>query len=199
MSAAAGSRAGTLARAWSFVAGPGRAWADLGQARVAPGVCARHLALLCMLPATGWVLGLLLYPRDGAPVMHGLADAAALCALTWLLCLAQAGLLAFAWCLVAPLYGAARDARRMFAVATYGSTPLLLGGLLLAWPPLMPALLLALLHACVAWREGLRVHAGLRAGDATEAVAIGGLLTAIMSAIGGAIAERLETIIITAT
>lgn len=202
MSGEAGYRAGMLARAWSFVTGPGRAWSSLGPAEAAPEACARHLALLCLLPASGWVLGLLLYAREGAPAIRGPVDALALGALTWALCAFQAVLLALAWRLMAPLYapgGPARDLRRLFAVATYGSTPLLLGGLLLAWPPLMPALLLALLHACVAWREGLRVHAGLRAGDATEAVAFGGLLTAIVSAIGGAVAERLETIIKTAT
>ncbi len=199
MSAYPGARAGVLARTWSFVAGPGRAWAALGAAEATPGACARHLAVLCLLPAVGWVLGLLLYPREGAPVMRGPADAAALGALTWVLCLVQAGLLAFAWCLVAPLYGVARDARRLFAVAAYGSTPLLVGGLLLAWPPLVPALLLALLHACVAWREGLRVHAGLRGGDATEAVAMGGVLVAVLSSVGGAAMGWLENIIKTAT
>lgn len=198
----ADSGAGVPALAWAFVSGPARAWTAIAEGDARPGACAAFLCLMCLLPASGWVLGLLLYAREGAPVIRAPVDAITLGAITWALCASQALLLALVWRLMAPLYVSpcqARDLRHLFAVATYGSTPLLLGGLLLAWPPLMPALLLALLHACVAWREGLRVHAGLRAGDATEAVAIGGLLTAIMSAIGGAIAERLETIIKTTT
>jgi hypothetical protein len=188
-----------LRRAFRIIVAPAAEWAAI--AREAPGV--RRLLLgyvvpLSLLPAIAWMTGLALFPRDIVLLEEELARYTAGFVLragvvTFAASVASVAGLATAFYALAPLYGAGRDWPRAWAVASYGSTPLFVGGLLLVKPVLVGfVVMLALFQAGYLYVLGLQMLGLARPQQAIEFVAVALLLVTVASGLAGAVLAALH-------
>jgi hypothetical protein len=188
-----------LRRAFRLIVVPGAEWAAI--AGEAPGT--RRLLLgyvvpLSLLPAIAWMIGLALFPRDIVLLEEELARYTPDFVLragvvTFAASVASVVGLAAAFYLLTPMYGAARDWARAWAVAAYGSTPLFVGGLLLVKPVLVGfVVLLALFQAGYLYVLGLQSLGLVRPRQAMECVAVALLLVVVVSGLAGALLAALH-------
>lgn len=111
---------------------------------------------------------------------------------TYVLCVASAGLLALVLYSIAPMYKGRRDWGPAFSLAVDAATPVLLAGILLLYPPLILAALLAASYGLYLMYLGVQGALGVHEGDAAECSAIcamafvflSGTLGAVVSAAG---------------
>ena len=90
-------------------------------------------------------------------------------------------LLAFAFYLISPMYRLERRWSRAVEVAAYGSTPVLLAGVLMVLPVLVMVSVVAMLHSFFLYYLGVQKLLGCRRSEAAEFLAVACLLTAIAS------------------
>lgn len=107
---------------------------------------------------------------------------------TVLLCVVSVVLLAGGIFCIAPIYRPARNWKAAVEVAAYGSSPVLLAGLLMLWPILILVSIIALIPTCYSLVIGLQVRMGFRADEATGCVAIAMVLATLASVVFGALA-----------
>lgn len=162
---------------------PAAAFADISRAGHSPGhVMRAHLLPLSLIPPLAWGVG----PMTPGAYDVASRSAASAVVMTWILCVASVVLLAAAFWTVMPQYGQGRDWKGAFAVAAYSATPVLLAGVFLAIPALMPALLAAGLHALALQHRGVQSILIISAEDAPEFVAVSNLLLLLSSSVLGA-------------
>lgn len=148
-----------------------------------------HVLPLAFLPALAWATG-----RTAGTSMPAAGVASGFLvsiALTVVLSLASVLLLALAFFLLAPMYETERNWARAVSVAAYGSTPVLLAGVLLVMPVMVIASVVALLHNFALYYVGLQRVTGCKASAAAEYLALSCLIAAVASgalgALGGAL------------
>jgi len=175
-------------RAYRIVVRPRSEW-DAVRAENRPWwtVLFGHVLPLSFLPAFGWATGMVLTgataEQSGSPG-YPFMGSMALTALLSVLCVA---LLALAFYVLAPMYETERNWNRAFSVAGYGTTPVLLAGVLLVMPIMVMGSMVATLHNFVLYYVGLQRVCGCRQSDAAEYLAFSCLLAAVASgAIGAA-------------
>lgn len=145
-----------------------------------------HVLPLSFLPALGWATGLALtgvLSREAESVGRAFAASVALTVLLSVLCVI---LLALAFYLLAPLYETERNWNRAFRVAGYGTTPVLLAGVLLVMPIMVLASMVAMLHNFLLYYVGLQKVMGCRQAAAAEYLALSCVLAAMASSAVGA-------------
>jgi hypothetical protein len=153
---------------------------------------------LSLLPAIAWTAGLVLFPEDIVMLEEELARYTPGFALraglvTFAASVASVAGLATAFYALAPMYGASRDWVRAWTVASYGSTPFFLGGVLLVKPVLVGfVVLLALLQAGYLYVLGMQSLGLVRPREATECVAVALLLVVVASGVTGALLAALH-------
>ena len=175
-------------RAYRIVVRPRSEW-DAVRAENRPWwtVLFGHVLPLSLLPAFGWAIGLTVtgnMPADAGPLGSTFAGSVALTVLISVLCVL---LLALVFYLLAPMYNVERRWDRALNVAGYGTTPVLLAGVLLVMPIMVMASMVAMLHNFVLYYVGLQQVCGCKQSDAAEYLAFSCLLAAVASgAIGAA-------------
>ena len=185
------------ARAWNFLTRPQSAWQSLG-----PPPGAWYLPLLyyvlplALLPALGWALGTAYFPIADSTAINpvaqpsGIAFIAALFELvskTALLYLISVVLLATAIFCVSPMYRVARDWTRSVEIAAYGSTPMLLAGVLLLWQILIVVSLVAFIPSCYVVYLGLQIRLACHHDAAIGFVAVAMVVAILVSMLFGAL------------
>jgi hypothetical protein len=196
---AATGAAWALRRATRLVLTPAAEWATI--AEEGPG--ARRLFLgyvapLSLLPAIAWMAGLALFPHEIVLLEEELARYTPAFvlragAVTFAASVASVAGLAAAFYALTPVYGASRDWARAWTVASYGSTPLFVGGILLVKPVLVGFVaLLALFQSGYLYVLGLQSLGLVRPRQATECVAVALLLVAVASGLIGALLAALH-------
>lgn len=180
-----------LRRAFAVTFAPRREWASIARERPAPlAVLLGYVMPLAAIPALAWMVGLGVFGLElvvlGEPIARP-ALAAILRAglVTFLGSILSVVLLAGAFALVAPMYGARRDWRAAWTVAAYGTTPAWLFGAVLVKPLLVVAMVAVLLHCAYVYHDGLRAMGLAREGDAPEYVAIAVVLVFAASTLVG--------------
>lgn len=141
---------------------------------------------LSFLPGVGWAIGLTGsggFPANAGPVGSTFAGSVGLTVSISVLCVV---LLALVFYLLAPMYGAERHWDRAVSVAAYGTTPVLLSGVLLVVPMLMMASMIALLHGFLLYYLGLQAVIGCKQSAAAEYLALSSMLAAVASGVLGA-------------
>jgi hypothetical protein len=181
----AGRLALTPASEWEAIHTEGPTW------QVSLGAYALPLALL---PALGWASGLALNPVDDPRVVGGAAGFALSFVQTLTLSVLNVGVLALGFYLLLPLYDLRRDWNAAAAAAAYGSTPVLLSGILLVVPVLVMISLLGLLHCFYLYYLGAIRLLGCRPSEAAGFVAAGCVFTVFVSALIAALASSLGVI-----
>ena len=186
---------GLVRRAYRIVVRPRSEW-DVIRSENRPwwSVLSGHVLPLAFLPAVGWAIGLTLtgkMPTDAGSVGSTFAGSVVLTVLLSLLCVV---LLALALYLLAPMYDVERHWDRTVTVAAYGTTPVLLAGVLLVMPIMVIASTVAMLHNFVLYYVGLQRVMGCRQSAAAEYLALSCLLAAIASGILGAVGGALGVI-----
>jgi hypothetical protein len=180
-----------LRRALALIVDPRREWAAIAGESVHPlRILLGYVVPLSAVPAVAWMIGLRVFGLDlvaeGEPIVHPSAPAILRAGVaTFLGSVGSVVVLAVAFRLLAPMYDGARDLRRAWTVAAYGSTPVWLFGLVLVKPNLVIAGMLAVLHCSYLYYTGLQAVTGVREGDAAEYVAIGLLLLLAASTVAG--------------
>jgi len=174
-------------RAYLIVVRPRSEW-DAVRAENRPwwSVLLGYVLPLSFLPAVGWATGLALTgmsPTDAGPLGSTFAGSVLL---TVLLLLVSVVLLALAFYALAPMYDAERHWDRAVSVAGYGTTPVLLAGVLLVMPVMVMASMVAMLHNFVLYYVGLERAIGCKQSVAAEYLALSCLLAAIASGAVGA-------------
>jgi hypothetical protein len=188
-----------LRRAFGLIVAPAAEWAVIARETLG----ARRLLLgyvipLSLLPAIAWMTGLALFPRDIVLLEEELARYTPDFMLragvvTFAASVASVAGLAAAFYLLAPMYGAARDWARAWTVASYGSTPLFVGGILLVKPVLVGfVVLLALFQSGYLYVLGLQSLGLVRPRQATECVAVALLLVVVVSGLTGLLLAALH-------
>jgi hypothetical protein len=197
-----GARTGAawaLRRATRLILAPGAEWAVIA----AEGPGARPLLIgyvvpLSLLPATAWMAGLALFPREIVLLEEELtrytpAFVLRAGAVTFASSVASVAALAAAFFALAPMYGRSRDWARAWTVASYGSTPFFLGGLLLVKPVVVGFVaLLALFQAGYLYVVGLEALGLARPREGIEYVAVALLMVGVVSGIAGALLAALH-------
>jgi len=144
-----------------------------------------HVLPLAFLTAVSWAAGRAVsVPADAAAFPSGFAGAVILTVWLLLLCVA---LLAAAFYVLAPMYDTERNWDRAVNVAAYGSTPVLLAGVLLVMPIMVIATVVALLHSFALYYVGLHRMAGCKESAAAEFLAMSWLIAATCSGALGAL------------
>lgn len=146
---------------------------------------------LSSLPAFGWATGIALtgaLPNENRLPNLTFMGSVALTMLLSVLCVA---LLALAFYLLAPLYERERNWNRAFSVAGYGTTPVLLAGVLLVMPIMVLASMVAMLHGFLLYFVGLQNVIGCRQSEAAEYLALSCILAATASGALGAVGSAL--------
>ena len=143
-----------------------------------------HVLPLAFLPAVAGGRGG--GPAPGAPAAGAASGFLASIALTVVLTLVSVLLLALAFFLLAPMYDTERNWARSVSVAAYGSTPVLLAGVLLVMPIMVIASMVALLHNFALYYVGLQRVTGCKASAAAEYLALSCLMAAVASGALGA-------------
>jgi hypothetical protein len=188
-----------LRRAFRLIVAPAAEWTAI--AREIPGarrLLFGHVVPLSLLPAIAWTAGLVLFPEDIVMLEEELARYTPGFALraglvTFAASVASVAGLATAFYALAPMYGASRDWVRAWTVASYGSTPFFLGGVLLVKPVLVGfVVLLALLQAGYLYVLGMQSLGLVRPREATECVAVALLLVVVASGVTGALLAALH-------
>ncbi len=181
-----------LGRAYRIVVSPRGEW-DAVRAENPPWWMALfgHVLPLAFLPALAWAVG-----RTASTGM--VIDPAALSlsfagsvVITVLLSLVSVLLLAAAIYLLAPMYDTERNWSRAVSVAAYGSTPVLLAGVLLVMPIMVIASMVAMLHNFLLYYVGLQRVIGCRESSAAEYLAVSCLIAAMFSGAFGAAGSAL--------
>jgi hypothetical protein len=175
----------TPAGEWEAIRAEGPAWQDSLGAYALP---------LALLPALGWASGLALNPVDDPRMVGGAAGFALSFVQTLTLSVLNVGVLALGFYLLLPLYDLRRDWNAAAAVAAYGSTPVLLSGILLVVPVLVMVSLLGLMHCFYLYYLGVHRVLGSRPSEATGFVAAGCVFTVFVSALIAALASALGVI-----
>ena len=148
-----------LRRAIAVTFAPRREWEAIARER--PGALAvlvRYVLPLAAIPAVAWMIGLAVFGMElvlpGEPIAWP-GPAAILHAglATFLGSILSVALLAGAFALIAPMYGARRDWGGAWTVAAYGTTPVWLFGVVLVKPVLIVAMLAVLLHCAYLYHE----------------------------------------------
>lgn len=174
-------------RAYRIVVSPRSEW-DAVRAENRPwwSVLVGYVLPLSFLPAVGWAIGLMVsggLPADASVPGSTFAGSVALTVSISVLCVV---LLALVFYLLAPMYQAGRHWDRAVSVAAYGSTPVLLAGVLLVVPIMVMASVVALLHNFLLYYVGLQAVIGCRQSAAAEYLALSCMLAAVASGILGA-------------
>lgn len=199
LAAASTGAAWALRRAGRLILAPTAEWAAIA----AEGPGARRLLFgyvvpLALLPAVAWMAGLALFPREIVLLEAELARYTPAFvlragAVTFVASVASVAGLAAAFYALTPMYGAPRDWARAWTVASYGSTPLFVGGVLLVKPVLVGfVVLLALFQAGFLYVLGLQALGLARPQQATECVAVALLLLVVASGATGALLAALH-------
>ncbi len=183
-----------LRRALRLILSPTREWAAIAaeEPRAAHAFLG-YVLPLSAVPAAAWMLGLAVFGaelrfRGGDAARPALDQILGAGVVTFAGSVLSVLALAAAFFLVAPMYSTPRRWERMFAVATYGTTPVWLAGILLVMPGLAILEVLALMHCCYLYYCGLQAVAGVKRGEAAEYVAISLFLVIVGSTLAGAIA-----------
>jgi hypothetical protein len=188
-----------LRRAFGILLSPAREWQaiareDVGARRVLTG----YVLPLALLPAVAWMIGLTLFPRDIVMHVEELARytphfVVRAGVVTFVAAVASVAGLAGVFYALAPVYGAPRNWVRAWTVAAYGTTPWLVGGCLLVKPVLVGfVVLLALFQSAYLYVLGLEALGLVRAGQASECVAVSLLVVAVASGLVGALLAALH-------
>ena len=143
-----------------------------------------HVLPLAFLPAVAWAIGRA--AGASAPAEGAAPGFLASVSLTVGLSLVSVLLLALAFFLLAPMYDTERNWARAVSVAAYGSTPVLLAGVLLVMPVMVIASMVALLHNFALYYVGLHRVTGCKASAAAEYLALSCLIAAVASGALGA-------------
>ena len=189
-----------LRRAFGLIVRPRREWAAIAGETAHPlRILLGYVVPFSALPAVAWMIGLHAFGLDlvaeGEPVTHPSGPAILRAgAMTFLGSVASVAMLAGAFRLLAPMYDAARDLRRAWSVAAYGSTPLWLFGLVLVKPNLVIAGMVAVLHCSYLYYTGLQAVTHVREDDAAEYVAIGLLILLAASTLAGGFLASLDVL-----
>jgi hypothetical protein len=174
-------------RAYRIVISPRSEWeAVRSENRPWRSVLLGYVLPLSFLPAVGWAIGLAVsggLPADAGLLGSTFAGSVVLTVMLSLLCVI---LLALVFYLLAPMHDAERHWDRAVSVAGYGSTPVLLAGVLLVVPIMVMASVVALLHNFLLYYVGLHAVIGCRQSAAAEYLALSCMLAAIASGILGA-------------
>jgi hypothetical protein len=169
-----------VARACRLMISPDAEWRTIAADLPSSGaVLGAHLIPLCVLLAVAWTAGVMLFPMQSAAGTR----AAPMFALTVLLCVAASAVQAGAMGMLLPMYDRPRQWRRALIVAGYGATPVLLTGILLVYPTLVIASVLALPFALYQHYLGAQHVLGVARGEAAEFVAASALIS-----LGGSVA-----------
>jgi hypothetical protein len=188
----AGARIPTLLRAWRLITRSEAEWAVIAAEQRTPrAVLVGYVLPLCAIPALGWAVGLALFPRDivlldSEAARYTPAFIARAACVTFVAALGSIGAVAAVFQLLAPLFDAPRDWRAMWTVAAYGSTPMLLGGVLLARPLLVGFVLLTVVHAAALYASGLRHVALVHRNETAQFVAAALFVAMVASSAAGA-------------
>ena len=174
-------------RAYRIVTRPQSEWERV-RAENRPGwsVILGHVLPLAFLPALAWPIGLALSgasPADAGSSGSTFAGSVALTLLLTVLCVL---VLALAFYLLAPMHDAERNWDRALSVAGYGSTPVLISGVMLVMPIMVIVSMVALLHNFLLYYLGLQRVVGCRQSMAAQYLALSCLLTAVATGMLGA-------------
>jgi hypothetical protein len=157
---------------------PARAWEALRAADPSwPRTLLRHALPLSLLPALGWPIGQVL----GGDLAARPAALAGVFLSSLAFTLASIVVFATAFYLLSPAFGIPRAWRRTVAVAAFASTPVLLTGPLLAFPPMIVASVAALVHCCLLCYLGVQRVLGCRESEAAFFVAAACMLSLVGS------------------
>jgi hypothetical protein len=181
-----------ISRAYRIVVRPRTEWAAVRvENRLWWSVLLGHVLPLSFLPGLGWAIGLSV--TGALPSASGLPGSSftGSVALTVLLTVLCVVLLALAFYLLAPMYDAQRHWGRALSVAAYGTTPVLLSGVLLVMPIMVMACTVAMLHNFLLYYVGLQQVVGCKRSAAAEYLALSCLLTALATGILGAVGGAL--------
>ena len=184
---------GLLGRAYRIVVSPRSEW-DAVRAENAPWWIPLfgHVLPLAFLPAIAWAVG-----RGAANALDASAPSSSLAGsivVTVLLLLVSVALLAAAIYLLAPMYDIERNWDRAVSIAAYGSTPVLLAGVLLVMPIMVVASMVAMLHNFLLYYVGLQRVIGCKESSAAEFLAVSCLIAAMLSGAFGAAGSALGLI-----
>lgn len=188
-----------LRRAFRLIVAPAAEWAAIaGEVPGARRLLFGYVVPLALLPAIAWMAGLALFPgeivlleEELARYTPGFVWRAGV--VTFVASVVSVAGLAAAFYALTPMYGAGRDWARAWTVASYGSTPLFVGGLLLVKPVLVGfVVLLALFQSSYLYVLGLQSLRLVRPRQATECVAVALLLVAVASGLMGALLAALH-------
>ena len=186
-----------LRRAFAVTFAPRREWEAIASERPAAlAVLLRYVVPLAAIPALAWMIGLAVFGMElvvlGEPIVRpGPAVILRAGLATFLGSILSVALLAGAFALIAPMYGARRDWRGAWTVAAYGTTPVWLFGVVLVKPVLIVAMLAVLLHCAYLYHDGLQALHFARAGEAPEYVAIALVLLLAASTLAGGLLSTL--------
>ena len=187
-----------FARAARLLRHPDTEWRVIAAEPPVPAALAGYLLPHACLITFSWMAGLAMFGLFGArgepATVLPAARIAHIGLVTFFGTLLTVALVAAAIWLIAPMYGVVRAWLRSLQVATYASTPLLLAGLLLLVPVLVLATVLAVVPALYHLHAGLRAGLGVKAGDATEYVAIVCLAVSVALTLVGGVAGGLGLI-----
>jgi hypothetical protein len=188
-----------LRRAFRLMVAPAAEWAAIAvEVPDARRLLLGYVLPLSPLPAFAWMTGLALFPREIVLLEEELARYTAEFVLragvvTFVATIASIAGLAAAFYALTPMYGATRDWARAWTVASYGSTPLFVGGILFLKPVLVGfVVLLALFQSGYLYVLGLQALGLARPQQATEFVAVALLLVTIASGLAGAVLAALH-------
>jgi len=189
---------GAAARALRLLRHPSREWGVIAATPVTAGTLAGYLLLLACVPALCWMAGLAAFGLFGARGEQAVALSPLrvlhIGAVTFSGVILGVLLVAVSIWVVAPMYRVARDWSRSLLVATYAATPLLLAGVLLLVPVLVPATILAVGPALYGMSTGLVLVLAVKKGDAAEYVAIVCLALSVALTLIGGFAGALDLI-----
>lgn len=153
------------------------------------------LFLMSAIPALAWPVGLAFFPMAGPGAAHASVRAGVPLGLsTFLLCVLSVFLLALALHLVVSMYARRRQSKAALALAVDAASPVLLSGVLLVYPPLILATLVAASYGLYLLFLGLQALLGVREGDAAECTAVCAVVFACFSGALGALAGALNLI-----
>jgi hypothetical protein len=177
---------------------PEREWAAIARERpAARSVLVGYVLPLAAIPALAWMIGLGVFGMElvmvGEPIRRpGLAPILHAGLVTYLGSIASVAMLAGAFALLAPMYGGRRDWGGAWTVATYGTTPFWLAGVMLLKPATFVAMLPVVLYCAYLYHSGLHALGFAREREAAEYVAIAFLLVLAASTLAGGLLGRLQ-------
>ena len=181
----------TLLRAARIIISPNAEWRVVADERPHPRtIIALFVLPLALIPAAGWILGLLLFGnsadggRDSTPVAIGQIVHSGL--ITYFAVVLSVVLCAASIVIVAPLFSGLRSWPRALQIAAYSAAPVLIGGLLLILPNLVFALIVPFFHGLYLQYAGLQHVLAVKERDAAEYVALSSTLLMVFSTALGA-------------